>query len=197
VDEISCGTSVRFVEEVFVESADDGHRCGIADVGLPQRTTAQNASYLSASINPMSSKGKRFIILAFGERGVRYGVNMHGEGSPIPLPLVKLLYSFEPDNGGLGREGCEAFFRYSRRNLRKLERMVAEVEKLRETQFPALGIGLAHGRIGGQHNWLGRLKRRFNPDEETLERALAAVQGPQTYRETLNELHDDAAQATA
>ena len=145
----------------------------------------------------MSSKGNRFIILTFGERGVCYGVNMQGQGSLFPRPLIELLYSFKIDNGGLGRGGCEAFFRYSRRNLRKIERMVTEIEKLRETRFPNLGIGLAHGRITGQRNWLGRLKRRFNPDNKTLERALAAAHGPQTYRETLEELYDDSPRATA
>ena len=145
----------------------------------------------------MNPKGNPFIILAFGERGVRYGVNAHGQGSLFPRPLVDLLYSIEIDNGGLGRGGCEAFFRYSRRNLQKIERMVIEAEKLRDTQFPTLGIGLAHGRITGQRNWLGRLKRRFNPNDETLAKALAAVQGPQTYRETLKELYDDPVPTTA
>jgi hypothetical protein len=138
----------------------------------------------------MRSKGKRFIVLVFGERGVHYGVRK-GSGSLIPMPLAKLLYSEKPDNGGVCHFGCEAYFRYSRLNLRKVERLIAGAERLRETQFPSLGIGLAQGRIAGQCNWFGRLKRFFNPDEETLKRAYAAVQGPQTYRETLRELHDD------
>jgi hypothetical protein len=136
----------------------------------------------------MRSKGKRFMILTFGERGVCY----LGTGIPFPRPLMEVLYSRKLDSGGLWRGGCEAYFAYSRRNLRKIERMVAEVEKLRETQFPTLGIGLVHGRITGQCNWLGRLRRGFSPDSETLERAYAAVEGPQTYRETLKELFEDA-----
>jgi hypothetical protein len=69
--------------------------------------------------------------------------------------------------------------------------MVTDAERLRETQFPSLGIGLAYGRVTGQCNWLGKLKRGFTPDAETIERAYAAVSGPQTYRETLRELYDD------
>jgi hypothetical protein len=139
----------------------------------------------------MSPKGKRFIVLVFGERGVRYGVGRDGQGSYVPRPLMELLYSEKLDNGGLSRYGCEAFFRYSRLNLQKVERLVAGAERLRETQFPALGIGLAQGRITCQRNWLGRLKRFFNPDDETLNRAYAAVRGPQTYREMLRELYGD------
>ena len=139
----------------------------------------------------MKPKGKRFIVLVFGERGVRYGVGRDGRGSYVPRPLMELLYSKKLDNGGLSRFGCEAFLRYSRLNLRKVERLVAGAERLRETQFPALGIGLVHGRITGQRNWLGKLKQFFNPDDNTLNRAYAAVQCPQTYRDTLRELYDD------
>jgi hypothetical protein len=139
----------------------------------------------------MSSKGKRFIVLVFGERGVHYGVDRKGNGSLIPMALAKLLYSEKLDNGGVCHFGCEAYFRHSRLSLRKVERLIAGAERLRETQFPTLGIGLVHGRVTGQCNWLGRLKRSFTPDEETLKMAYAAVRGPQTYRETLRELYDD------
>jgi hypothetical protein len=139
----------------------------------------------------MRSKGKRFIVLAFGERGVRYGVDSKGHGSPIPRPLVELLYSEKLDNGGLCEFGCEAFLRYSRLNIRKVVRLVAGAEHLRDIQFPTLGIGLVHSRLTGQFNWLGRLKRFFCPDDETLNRAYAAAQGPQIYREALTEFYDD------
>jgi hypothetical protein len=139
----------------------------------------------------MSAKGKRCIVLVFGERGVRYGVGRDGQGSYLPRPLMEFLYSFGIDSGGLCRVGCEAYFAYSRTNLRKIERMVTGAERLRETQFPSLGIGLAHGRVTGQCNWLGRLKRGFTPEMETIEKAYAGVNGLQTYQETLKELHDD------
>jgi hypothetical protein len=136
----------------------------------------------------MATNGKQFIVLAFGERGVTYGVSEKGEGSTIPWPLVELISLSKADSWDLRQGGCIAYFLGSRRTLRILEDFVSRTETLRDAQFPTLGIGLAHGYLFGQCDWLGRLKRDFIADAATVNQALAGVQGAQTYREVLKEL---------
>src|SRR5678816_2321593 len=79
-----------------------------------QRRLAPVADLCVKALHSMKAKGKRCIVVVFGERGVRYGVGSDGQGSYVPQRLAEFLYSFQINSGGLCRVGCEAYFAYSR-----------------------------------------------------------------------------------
>src|SRR5579859_455709 len=115
----------------------------------------------------MGAKGKPVIVFAFGEKGASYGTaydrqgKVTREGLNIPQPLAELLFTCNADSWNFTRAGCVAYFSGSPRAMRELDRLVSKAEALRDSRFPTLGIGLAHGQMTGQHNWLGRLKPNF------------------------------------
>jgi hypothetical protein len=103
--------------------------------------------------------------------------------------MVTLLDKCIPECWDLMRGGCVAYFMPSRQSFEALDCLVALAEELRDTQIPTLGIGLAKGDLVVERGWFGRLKPDWSSDPETVNRALAGVQGAQKYLETLNELH--------
>jgi hypothetical protein len=126
---------------------------------------------------------KWIIVAAVGERGVVYG-NDHN----MPMPLIELVSSCNADCWTATAGGAIAYFLQSRRASERLECFFARAEALRES-LPLLGVGIARVYSTDQLNWLGRLKRYFRVDAQTEQCALAGIQGAQTYRQMLEEMH--------
>jgi hypothetical protein len=137
----------------------------------------------------MSGKRKEFIVLAVGDKE-SFG---YDEDS-LPL-LIELIDSSTPDARTFNHRGVMAYYVHSNGAIAAVEGVLSRVERLRDTdrRFEMLGIGLAHGYMVADFDWLGRLKRRFPPMGVVANRASRSVLGPQTYRETLAELHEKAA----
>jgi hypothetical protein len=130
---------------------------------------------------------KRIILAALGEKGVTYG-----KGTSMPREMVLLVISSGADSFLLTSGGAIAYFLESRRVAQLLVRFFGRAEDLRAS-MPQLGIGVADEILAGQFDWLGRLKRNFRIDRLTEQQALDGIQGPQTYRKILDELHTKAA----
>jgi hypothetical protein len=126
---------------------------------------------------------RRVIIVAVGEKGVAYGSR---EGRGMPREFLELLDKSQAASWNLTRGGVVAYFGESRRIKRLLKTFCDRAEALRRT-IPNLGIGVAHGLAVGQYNILGRLKPDY-ADYAMEQRALDNVQGPQTYRDIVDEL---------
>jgi hypothetical protein len=134
----------------------------------------------------MNAKPKEFIVLAVGDKD-SYGYDEH----TLPL-LVRLVDSSDPDARQFTHIGVVAYFLRSARAITAVEDIILRAESLRDTdeRFATLGIGLAHGCMIANFDWLGRLKSGSSPLGEVANRAAAGVRKPQTYRETFNELHE-------
>jgi hypothetical protein len=130
---------------------------------------------------------KQIIVAAVGEKGVQYG-----KGNLMPQALLDLVATSKADSWTLTPGGAIAYFLVSRRGLRLLECFLARAEDLR-TSLPLLGIGVSDEFLVGQFIWFGRLKPDFRASVQTEQHALANVQGAQTYRGTLEKLHEVAA----
>ena len=137
----------------------------------------------------MSANRKHFIVLAVGDRD-SYGYDEH----TLPI-LVHLIDSASPDTRQFTHLGVVAYYLHSDRAIAAVESVLSKAESVRDTdpRFAALGIGLAHGQMIADFDWLGRLKRDSIPLGEVATRASVAVRGAQTYREIFTELHEPAA----
>ncbi len=137
----------------------------------------------------MSANRKNFIVLAIGDRD-SYGYD------ELTLPLlVELVDSSSPDARQFTHAGIVAYYLCSGHPIGDVESVLSKAESLRDTdpRFATLGIGLAHGQMIADFDWLGRLKRDCIPLGEVATRASMSVRSAQTYREVLIELHEPAA----
>jgi len=125
-------------------------------------------------------------VLILGDRDC-YGLDEH----TLPL-LVKLIDSSNPDSRQFSHLGVSAYYVRSGRAIAAVERMLSQAEGLRDTdgRFAKLGIGLAHGQMIADFDWLGRVKRNFIPLGDAVNRAARGVCGAQIYREILAELNE-------
>lgn len=134
----------------------------------------------------MSAKRKEFIVLAVGDKD-SYGY----DECSLPL-LVQLIDSSAPDAREFTHIGVLAYYMRSNRAIAAVQHVLLQAESLRDTdrRFETLGIGLAHGQMIADFDWLGRLKAASPPLGEVANRASAGVRGAQTYRENFAELHE-------
>lgn len=132
----------------------------------------------------MSAKLKTFIVLAVGDKE-SWGYDEY----TLPL-LVQLIDSSDPDAREFTHTGVVAYYVRSNRTIAAVQEVLSRVESLRDSdrRFETLRIGLAHGQMIVDFDWLGRLKRSFAPMGEVANRASAGVRGAQTYRDTFAEL---------
>lgn len=116
-----------------------------------------------------------------------HGYNEH----TLPL-LVQLIDSSAPDARQFTHTGVVAYFLRSVRAITAIEEIISRAENLRDTdeRFATLGIGLAHGQLLADFDWLGRVRRCFSPLGDAANRASADLLGPQMYREVLTQLHE-------
>ena len=134
----------------------------------------------------MSAKLKEFIVLAIGDRDA-YGY----DEQTLPL-LIQLIDSSTPDARQFTPVGVVAYYLRSSRAVAAIDAILSRAEQLRDTdrRFGTLGIGLAHGEMIADFDWLGRLKHGFTPLGVVASRASVGVSGAQVYRAILTELHE-------
>jgi hypothetical protein len=137
----------------------------------------------------VSANQKDFIVLAVGDRD-SYGYDEH----TLPL-LVELIDSSSPDARQFTHIGVVGYYLRSGRAVEAVKSLLSKAESLRDTdpRFAKLGIGLSHGQMIADFDWLGRLKQDSIPLGEVATRASMSVRGAQTYREMIIELHEPAA----
>ena len=119
------------------------------------------------------------IIVAIGEKGVRYGKNCS-----YLRPIVELLHSSDADSWSLTRQGAVVYFLQSQRAFKRIESFFAQLETLRNA-IPQIGIGLAREIVHCRFNWFGLVKQEIENNYELENQALERAQGPQSYRQTL------------
>jgi hypothetical protein len=134
----------------------------------------------------VSAKKKEFIVLAVGDRE-SCGYDEH----TFPL-LVQLVDSSAPDLRQISHPDLIAYYVRSSRTIAAVEDVLSRAERLRDTdvRFATLGIGLAHGLMVADFDWLGRLNQKFPPLGIAVIHASAGVRRAQTYREIFAQLHE-------
>jgi hypothetical protein len=135
----------------------------------------------------VSSKRKRFIVLSLGDTNL-WGYNDH----TLPM-LLRLVDSSTPDYRVWTHVGVLANYLTSARALRKVEKVIASAEALRDTdpRFLTLGVGLAEGELIAEFDWLGRLKEGrtdLRPLGQPLNDAIESERKPGKYKQILEEL---------
>jgi len=100
--------------------------------------------------------------------------------------FLVLVEACKPESYTLCSGGCVVSYSVSPRSLKLLEKFLSYAEAVREI-LPALGIGMAAGSVAASFRWFG-LKPDFTIDPQAEERALAGVQGAQTYRNDFERL---------
>jgi len=134
----------------------------------------------------VSGQRKESIVIAVGDR------QSEGYDEPALLRLVQLIDSSAPDARVFTRIGVVGYYLRSARAAAAVADIILRAESLRDSDetFATLGIGLAHGPLIADFDAHGRVAPVCIPLGEVSNRASGAVQGAQTYRDTLAELHD-------
>jgi hypothetical protein len=128
----------------------------------------------------------RVIVLAIGEKSVRYGNAHH-----MPRIFVGLADLCKAEYHNLWSEGCVIAYKASPRSFKLIEEFILYAEMVREI-LPGLGIGITDCYVPIRYRLrrrpFFRPKRRFEIDFETEKRALVRVQGEQTYKDDFKKL---------
>jgi len=133
----------------------------------------------------MAAKEKRFIVVSVGDT-LGFGYNEH----EIPQ-LLKLGEAYSPDHLVMNRTGFLAHFRTTKANVRKAFSLVANAEKLRDTdkRFTELKIGVAEGKLVGEFDFLGNIKKDgIGLLGDAIVRAVLQEQSPLAYKPQLSSL---------
>ncbi len=134
----------------------------------------------------MGAKVKKFIVLCVGDKDA-YGYDEH----TLPL-LLHLIDASTPDARIFTHTGVVAYYQICRHALGAIKDAVSRAERLRDSdsRFSTLGIGLAHGDLIANFDWLGRLKQDSTPMGMAVNHASAGVRDAKKYNEILKELHE-------